>query len=108
MDLFHARLQTLRVALDPRVTERQRRPLKFLLQSGEKGNEKKKRRSFLLLLDLLLVAFPLEPLQRLSAVALLGLALFLKDLNGLVEGLDGCALHLQLLRKATTDAQFDV
>lgn len=55
-----------------------------------------------LLLDLLLVAFPLEALQRLSAVALLGLTLFLKDLNGLVEGLDGCALHLQLLHQQQT------
>lgn len=47
-----------------------------------------------LLLDLFFVALPLEPLQRLSAVALLGLALLLKDLDGLIEGLDGCTLHL--------------
>lgn len=64
-----------------------------------KGEGKQKYGSGRLLLDLFLVAFPLEALQRLPAVALLGLTLFLKDLNGLVEGLDGCALHLQLLHK---------
>lgn len=66
-----------------------------------KGGGKQKYGSVCLLLDLFLVAFPLESFQRLSAVALLGLTLFLKDLNGLVEGLDGCALHLQLLQKKT-------
>lgn len=50
-----------------------------------------------LLLNLFFVALPLESLQRLPAVALLSLALFLEDLDGLVEGLDGCALHLELL-----------
>lgn len=64
-----------------------------------KGGGKQEYGSICLLLDLFLVAFPLESFQRLSAVALLGLTLFLKDLNGLVEGLDGCALHLQLLQK---------
>ena len=31
------------------------------------------------------------------AIMLLGLALLFKDLDGLVEGLDGCPFHLQLL-----------
>lgn len=70
--------------------------------SSKGGERKEKRGSGRLLLDLLLVAFPLESLQRLSAVALLGLALFLEDLDGLVEGLDGCALHLQLLHQRQT------
>lgn len=52
-----------------------------------------------LLLNLLFVAFPLESLQRLSAVAFLGLTLLLKNLDGLIESLNGCALHLQLLWK---------
>lgn len=56
-----------------------------------------------LLLNLFLVALPLESLQRLSAVALLSLKLLLKDLDGLIEGLDGCALHLQLLSNRGTD-----
>lgn len=50
-----------------------------------------------ILLNLLFVAFALKPLQRLSAVALLGLKLLLKDLYGLVKGFNGSALHLQLL-----------
>lgn len=75
-----------------------------------KGEVKQQTGSVCLLLDLLLVAFPLESFQRLSAVALLGLTLFLKDLNGLVEGLDGCALHLQLLQnqKQTVSWQFNL
>lgn len=52
-----------------------------------------------ILLNLLFVAFALESLQRLSAVALLGLTLLLKDFDSLIESLNGCALHLQLLWK---------
>lgn len=55
-----------------------------------------------LLLNLFFIAFALEPLQRLSAVALLRLALLLEDLDGLIEGLNGCALHLQLLWETRT------
>lgn len=58
-----------------------------------------------LLLNLFFVALALEPLQRLSAVALLSLTLLLKDLDGLIEGLDGSALHLQLLRETGTEEQ---
>ena len=56
-----------------------------------------------LLLNLFFVALALESLQRLSAVALLSLTLLLKDLDGLVEGLDGRALHLQLLSETETE-----
>lgn len=58
-----------------------------------------------LLLDLFFVALALESLQRLLAVALLSLTLLLKDLDGLIEGLDGCALHLQLLWETGTEEQ---
>lgn len=58
-----------------------------------------------LLLNLLVVALALEPLQRLSAVTLLSLTLLLKDLDGLIEGLYGCALHLQLLWKRRRQGQ---
>lgn len=57
------------------------------------------------LLNLLFVALALEFLQRLSAVALLSLTLLLKDFDGLIEGLDGCALHLQLLQGTSTEEQ---
>ena len=60
-------------------------------------------KNVILLLNLFLVALPLESFQRLSAVALLSLTLLLKDLDGLIEGLDGCAFHLQLLWKRRTD-----
>lgn len=70
-------------------------------KSSSRGEGRRKYGRVRLLLDLFLVALPLESLQRLSAVALLRLTLLLKDLNGLVEGLDGCALHLQLLQKQT-------
>ena len=48
-------------------------------------------------LHLFLVALTPEALQILLATLLLCLALLFKDLDGLVEGLDCCALHLQLL-----------
>lgn len=56
-----------------------------------------------ILLNLLFIALALEPLQRLSAVALLSLTLLLKDLDSLIEGLYRCALHLQLLWKRNTE-----
>jgi len=48
-------------------------------------------------LDLLLVSLAPEPLDVLLAEALLRLTLLLKDLDGLVERLDGRPLHLDLL-----------
>lgn len=57
-----------------------------------------KKKKLSLLLNLFLVALPLESLQGLSAVALLSLTLLLEDLDGLIEGLDGRSLHLQLLQ----------
>ena len=50
-------------------------------------------------LDLLVVALTLQLLDGLSAKALLSLTLFLKDFDGFVEGLNGCALHLKLLEE---------
>ena len=49
-------------------------------------------------LDLLVVALAAEALDVVLAVALLCVALLLEDLDGLVEGFDGCSLHLDLLR----------
>lgn len=49
-------------------------------------------------LDLLVVALAAEALDVVLAVALLRVALLLEDLDGLVEGFDGCSLHLDLLR----------
>lgn len=54
-------------------------------------------------LHLLLVALPPEALQVLLAALLLRLALLLEDLDGLVEGLDCCALHLQLLERGKAE-----
>lgn len=54
------------------------------------------------LLYFLFVALTLESLQRLFAVPLLSLKLLFKDLDGLVEGFNGCAFHLQLLRQRET------
>lgn len=48
-------------------------------------------------LDLLVVALAAEALDVVLAVALLRVALLLEDLDGLVEGLDGRPLHLDLL-----------
>jgi hypothetical protein len=48
-------------------------------------------------LHLLLISLSPEALQILLAAFLLCLALLFEDLDGLVEGLYGCALHLQLL-----------
>lgn len=48
-------------------------------------------------LHLLLIALTSEALQIFLATLLLRLALLFKDLDGLIEGLNSCALHLQLL-----------
>ena len=56
-------------------------------------------------LDLLVVALAPEPLDVLLAEALLRLTLLLEDLDGLVEGLDGRSLHLDLLREEKTPCE---
>lgn len=50
-------------------------------------------------LDLLVIAFAMEALYVVFAVALLGVALLFKDLDGLIKGLNGRPLHLDLLQK---------